>query len=130
MDDVTALCPRVIVIDRGRLLHDGDLKRLVAATHPDKRITVQLAQPVEPSVWQPLVDRQPELQIATEGPTLLLVRVAPQRLTETVRALLDNLPVADLRVEDPPLEEVMVQIFGESSAARQRPSDPAEREGR
>ena len=29
MDDVVALCPRIIVIDQGKLIHDGDLRGLV-----------------------------------------------------------------------------------------------------
>src|SRR3954452_4683621 len=45
MDDVVALCPRVVVIDRGRLIHDGDLKELVRRVRPDKRVTVRLSQP-------------------------------------------------------------------------------------
>src|SRR5579863_8831173 len=45
MDDVVALCPRVVVIDRGRLIYDGDLKELVRRVRPDKRVAVRLAQP-------------------------------------------------------------------------------------
>src|SRR3954452_19023100 len=45
MQDVLALCPRVVVIDRGRLIHDGDLKELVRRVRPDKRVTVRLSQP-------------------------------------------------------------------------------------
>jgi ABC-2 type transport system ATP-binding protein len=46
MDDVLALCPRVIVIDRGRTIYDGDLRRLSREVRPDKRVVVRLAQPV------------------------------------------------------------------------------------
>src|SRR3954447_4735571 len=47
MDDVVALCPRVVVIDRGRLIYDGDLRELVRRVRPDKRLTVRLSRPVE-----------------------------------------------------------------------------------
>ena len=51
MDDVAALCPRVIVIDQGRLIYDGSLENLVRQTNPDKRVTFRLghaeALPVE-----------------------------------------------------------------------------------
>ena len=47
MDDVAALCPRVIVIDQGRLIYDGDLRELVRRVRPDKRVTIRLSKPVD-----------------------------------------------------------------------------------
>ena len=44
MDDVVALCPRVVVIDHGRLIYDGDLHELVRRVRPDKRVTVRLSR--------------------------------------------------------------------------------------
>ena len=43
MDDVVALCPRVVVIDHGHLIYDGDLKELVRRVRPDKRVTIRLS---------------------------------------------------------------------------------------
>ena len=47
MDDVVALCPRVVVIDRGRLIYDGDLRELVRRVRPDKHVTIRLSKPVD-----------------------------------------------------------------------------------
>jgi ABC-2 type transport system ATP-binding protein len=47
MADVTALCKRIIVIDKGRLVFDGDLNALVAASSPEKTIKVQLSEQVD-----------------------------------------------------------------------------------
>src|SRR5437868_13418256 len=47
MDDVTALCPRVIVIDHGHLIYDGDLQELVRRVRPDKRVAIRLSAPVD-----------------------------------------------------------------------------------
>src|SRR5262245_17463870 len=46
MDDVVALCPRIIVIDRGKLIHDGDLRGLIKTMDPDKRVSFTLTAPV------------------------------------------------------------------------------------
>src|SRR5438477_2232399 len=46
MDDVAALCPRVVVIDKGRLRYDGSLAALVNEIRPEKRIVLRLGQPV------------------------------------------------------------------------------------
>src|SRR5262249_49714135 len=49
MDDVAALCPRVIVIDKGQLSYDGALEELVVRIRPEKRVVLHLQQPVERS---------------------------------------------------------------------------------
>src|SRR5512143_2061739 len=46
MDDVVALCPRIIVIDQGKLIHDGDLRQLIKTMDPDKRVSFTLTAPV------------------------------------------------------------------------------------
>ncbi|HVP66999.1 MAG TPA: ATP-binding cassette domain-containing protein [Anaeromyxobacteraceae bacterium] len=108
MDDVLALCPRVIVIDRGRLIYDGDLRRLAREVRPDKRIVVRLGQPVA----------QGELarfgQLISSGEAQAVLRVPADEVAGAVGRILSALPVADLTVEDPPLEEVMSELFESS----------------
>ena len=43
---------------------------------------------------------------------VLALLTRPEHITEVIKAILVGLPVADLRVEDPPLEEIMRQVFG------------------
>ncbi len=107
MDDVAALCPRVIVIDQGRLKHDGDLKELTEKTSPNKRVHVTLQQAVARESIEKLGFKA---EITSE--TLFTLTVPPSALTETVKMILNDMAIADLRVEDPPLEEVMRQFFG------------------
>ncbi|HEY7958314.1 MAG TPA: ATP-binding cassette domain-containing protein [Polyangia bacterium] len=90
MDDVTALCPRVIVIDKGRLTYDGDLQALAHRVRPHKRVRVRREDGREETVDVP----QSELKA---------------RVTQ----LLAERGIADLTVEDPPLEEVMRELFME-----------------
>jgi ABC-2 type transport system ATP-binding protein len=105
MDDVASLCPRVIVIDKGKLRYDGDLSALVRSIRPHKRVALRLSAPV---------DRQELLRV---GALLELdaSRAVLQVPAEDVRAavghLLGNASVADLTIEDPPLEEVMRELF-------------------
>jgi len=111
MDDVTALCPRVIVIDSGRLRYDGDLERLVAETNPDKRIVARMARPVEDDVLAKVEVPGAELD-ADRTPVEVAWTCGRSQVTDAVRAVLERLPVVDLRVEDPPLEDTMRQVFG------------------
>jgi ABC-2 type transport system ATP-binding protein len=95
MDDVTALCPRVIVIDKGRLTYEGLLDELVRKVRPQKRVAVRTTDGRQLTHDVP----QPELQ-------------------RTIERLLRELPVLDLTVEDPPLEDVMRELFAGNGEAR------------
>jgi ABC-2 type transport system ATP-binding protein len=123
MDDVTALCPRVIVIDKGRLIYDGDLKALVRQVRPDKRLSFRLSTT---TVARAALEKLAPVVSYADGQAVL--SVAPERLNATVQAALSSLPIVDLSVEDPPLEEVMRELFrGSAEAARgaARGADPA-----
>ena len=114
MDDVTALCPRVIVIDKGRLRHDGDLERLVAQTNPDKRIIARLARPVSEDTLQKVMTDGAVLHAEARTELEVTWSCGRAQVTEAVRAVLERLPVVDLRVEDPPLEATMRQVFDDA----------------
>jgi ABC-2 type transport system ATP-binding protein len=124
MEDVAALCPRVIVIDKGRLIYDGDLKALVHQIRPGKRITIHLSQPADP-------ERMARLgTVASQTGEQVVLTVPGARVSEVLRDALATLPVLDLAVEDPPLEEVMRELFEKAGAAREQPparapSEPA-----
>lgn len=109
MEDVVALCPRVIVIDRGRIIHDGDLRALVRSTHPDKRVSFTLATPVERSELERLGH-----VVELDGGRVVL-QVPHDQLHAAVSHALTAWRISDLGVEDPPLEAVMRQLFARPS---------------
>jgi ABC-2 type transport system ATP-binding protein len=97
MADVAALCQRVIVIDKGHLIYDGDLKSLARRIRPDKRITLHFSSVPAPGSLDRLGN---------------CVSRSDTQVTDAVRAALEQLPIADISVEDPPLEEIMREFFG------------------
>jgi ABC-2 type transport system ATP-binding protein len=108
MDDVVALCPRVVVIDRGRLIYDGDLKELARRVRPDKRVTIRFAEPASPET----LDKLARLgTVVSSAGAQAILSVPGARLAGVVRDVLAALSVVDLAVEDPPLEEVMQELF-------------------
>ncbi len=109
MADVVALCKRVVVIHEGRLLFDGALAQLSDRIAPFKLLTVKLHDAESP----PSLDGYGEVQSSEDGQTTLRVR-RDQAPAVTAR-LLAELPVADLTVEDPPIEDVIDQVFSNSS---------------
>jgi ABC-2 type transport system ATP-binding protein len=111
MQDVTALCPRVIVIDKGVLIYDGDLRELVRKMHPSKLVSFTLAGPVTPDQ----LERMGEVVSSDSGRVVL--RVAHNRLRDVVSHSLAALPLVDLSVEDPPVEDIMRQLFRRDGGA-------------
>ena len=112
MDDVAALCPRVIVIDKGELSYDGGLEALVQRVRPEKRVVFRLSLPVEAERLAPLGK-----VVSHENATAVL-QVPQEKVNATITRALSSLPVMDLTVENAPLEEVMSELFAENKARK------------
>ena len=115
MEDVVQLCPRVIVIDHGRLIYDGDLRALSHRVRPDKRIVVRFA--ARNGGAPAPADLSRFGQVIGVEPGQATIQVAAEEVSGAVARILAALPVADLTVEDPPLEEVFSELFRSSRAA-------------
>lgn len=105
MADITALCKRVLLIYQGRLIYDGSLEGLLTKFSPCRAVQLDLAQDYgrEQLAQYGQVER-------LEGRSVRLV-VERDQLTQTVSKLLAELEVVDLSVTDPPIEEIMGQVF-------------------
>lgn len=116
MADVEALCKRVIVIHHGTLLYDGDLPGLVRRFSPNKTIKVEFETPPEVS----LTDIGEHLELLEQSEIGASFRVPKASTAHAASALLAALPISDLTIEEPPIEEVIEAVFktgGESSEA-------------
>ncbi len=112
MADVEALARRVIIIDEGRLVHDGDLAALVAARAPEKFLRLHFGEPVEAERLAAF----PGLR-ATEDGGGAEIAVPRHRVAEIATQLLASLPIADIAIEDMPLETVIGELFGRRKAS-------------
>ena len=110
MADVQALCRRVIVIHHGRLLFDGALSALADRFSATKTIGVTLKDggsdgPIDLAAYGEVLGEE-------DGRTTL--RVPRANASEVTTRLLRDLPVADLTIEDPPIEDVIERVFATS----------------
>ena len=119
MDDVAALCPRVVVIDKGVLSYDGALDELARRIRPEKRLVLRLETPADRATLD-AIGRVVSMDAA--GVTL---QVPQDGVNSAVSRALATLPVHDLTVENAPLEEVMSELFAQSRAARGEVEDAA-----
>ncbi len=111
MADVTALCRRIIVIDHGRLIFDGDLRALVERSAITKLLKLRFDTPQSPERLA---------QFGTVGACDGLqaeLRVPREFVTDVANRLLSELPVADIGIEDVPIEDVIGRLFSQGTAA-------------
>jgi ABC-2 type transport system ATP-binding protein len=115
MDDVAALAQRVIVIDLGQKIFDGGLRELSEKIHPGKLISVVFNQPPPEEVLSGL-----NCSCSSSSKGLDCKFNVPRQLVPEVAARLYSTGlVADLSIEDPPLEDVIGELFKGNQVSRQ-----------
>jgi ABC-2 type transport system ATP-binding protein len=112
MDDIEALCTRVMVIGDGRLLSDGTLSDLRNRVSRERWLTVDLVNPNE-SIEDPDVT-----VIRQEGHRVWLA-FDPQRIgsADLIQRVTRTHAIRDLFVENPPIEAIVARLYGRSSQA-------------
>jgi ABC-2 type transport system ATP-binding protein len=111
MADVTALCERIIIIHHGQLKYDGGIGELSHKIAPYKLIGVALGEVRECDLgcYGTLVHRENER--AENGDGKQYIQVKAEDVNHLTAQILHDLPVADLTIEDPPIETVIEQAF-------------------
>jgi len=105
MADITALCPRVLLIHEGRLFYDGSLASLSERLAPWRQVRLELAQPLPAQAFAGYGEIE-----SLEGADVRLL-IPRDQLTASVNRLLADHAVVDLEVSDPPIEELIGRLF-------------------
>ncbi len=108
MADVTALCERILIIHHGRLKYDGGLTELSRRIAPFKLIGVALGSPCPCDLS---IYGQPVAGEDSNGKQF--VKVSAGDVAEITARMLAELPIHDLTIEDPPIEDVIERAFQE-----------------
>lgn len=106
MQDIEALCERVIIIDSGKIFFDGPLNSIIDRFATHKILSLVFEGSVE-------ADFAPFGEVTGRTPQTVMLKVPRARVTETCRQLLGNYNVTDINVQELPVEEVIRQLFGE-----------------
>ena len=108
MADVTALCERVLIIHHGQLKYDGSLAELTHKIAPFKVIGVRLADAdsVDLSRYGTEVSGE-------ENGGMRFIEVGAADVTRVTSGLLADLPIHDITITDPPIEDVIEQAFNQ-----------------
>jgi len=110
MDDIEALCERVIVINEGRIFSDGTLDALRARVTSERRLIVDLLE-------EGGEVRDPDAEVISREGQRITLRFDPDRITpaDLIARVTANHAIRDLFVENPPIEEIIARLYGEAS---------------
>ena len=112
MGDVKELCKRVIIIDQGKILYDGLLEKLQEKFAPHKVIEVDF------DISESSFVNEKELsnigQVKEFDGIHALIHVPGKEAAKRASKLLDLFPVKDLTIEEPPIEDIIREVFNKS----------------
>lgn len=107
MADIQELCERVIIIDHGKIFFDGKLDAVLDRFADFKIVTIS-CDGTEKRSGESL-EKYGEV-IEQTGHTVKL-KVKRDRVIPACKALLDELPVTDIDIQEVPIEDIIRQIF-------------------
>jgi ABC-2 type transport system ATP-binding protein len=108
MDDIEALCERIIVIGGGAILSDGSLEKLRAAVSSERRLIVDLLEAEE------AFEESAARVVAREGRRLHLAFDPEEIATaELIARITARYTVKDLFVENPPIEQLIARLYAQ-----------------
>ena len=104
MGDIEELCERVIIIDHGRIFFDGPLSSIVDKFAAHKVLSLTFSSETPGNFKQ-------MGEVLDQTPLSVRVNVPRTRVAEVCREALAVLPVSDLAVQEPTVEEIIRQVF-------------------
>jgi ABC-2 type transport system ATP-binding protein len=112
MDDIEALCTRVMVIGRGEILSDGTLEALRARVTGERWLIVDLLDESEEV-------SDPDATVLRREGARVTLSFDPSTVStaELIGRITARHAVRDLLVQNPPIEEIIARLYGEDEHA-------------
>ncbi len=112
LDDIAELCRRVLLIDRGTLLYDGELDRLRTTIRPEATIVFDAPDlRLEPGATPPALSGGMLPTINGAGRYAVSFDRSRMTAADVVRAVMEVYPVRDLAIQEPSIEDVIRTIY-------------------
>ncbi|MGI9611916.1 MAG: ABC transporter ATP-binding protein [Acidimicrobiales bacterium] len=109
--DIERVADRAIVVNHGAIIHDAAVSTMRRSLLATKRIEVGFDLPVDEHLITEVVGTGVEVSMPTAESAHLDVPTGELPVGDVLHRVLDELPVADLSVIDPPLEQVIAEIY-------------------
>ncbi len=111
MTDIAELCQRVIIIDHGVIFFDGLLSQVLDRFADFKLVTIQCLP--NANSWP--LDLSKFGEVVESDPARVRFKVKRDRVISVCKALLDELPISDIDIQEVPIEDVIRRVFAHSS---------------
>lgn len=105
MGDVKELCRRVIIIDQGKIIFDGKLQDVIDRFARNKILTIIFAKDIDQRKLAEFGD------VRYYAFPKARVNVKRDEVAKKAAKLLEEFPVADLTIEEPPIEAIIREVF-------------------
>lgn len=110
MDDVKKLCKRLIIIDRGKLIYDGTLDKLVEKYADSKFISVEVQNRITKEALNQLGF------LYSFQPPKAVFNVPRNQVNDFVSLILNKFQVEDLIIQEPEIEEIIRTVFNKGKS--------------
>jgi ABC-2 type transport system ATP-binding protein len=105
MGDVKELCERVVIIDKGKIVFDGKLEEIIKKFADHKLISLVLSKEIDPKKLEEVA------KIKEFDYPRVKILVKRKEASLVAAKILDKLPVADLNIEESPIEDIIRELF-------------------
>ncbi|MFZ5376451.1 MAG: ABC transporter ATP-binding protein [Patescibacteria group bacterium] len=111
MGDVRELCKRAIIIDQGHKVFDGELQKIIDKYARNKILSFVFSEPIKSKQLQKFGEIK---EFKEDGSAYTATLLVPRKKATAIASqVLQELPVADLNIEEPPIEAIIREVFGQ-----------------
>jgi ABC-2 type transport system ATP-binding protein len=113
LSDIEELCRRVVIIDHGRILIDGNLEDLRQRLGRHNRISVHLRAPGDTARLAAVFAGQQGIELERTDELSVQIRCDREVVSsaQLIRRIVDEVPIRDIFIEAEPIEEIVKNIY-------------------
>jgi len=123
MQDIEALTDRVMVINHGKLVHDGPLQDIIDRFAPYKVVKLRFHDGTMPESFDGVGE------VLSVNPPTVTLGLPREAVAQQAAKLLARFAIDDISVEDPPIEDVIGRMYQEGASAGEGPTGAASEGG-
>ena len=117
LQDIEALCSRVIMLDEGQIIYDGSLQELKERWSRGREVRFRFSEPVEPSGLAALTNGLPVRWTAADEESARLWVPREIQVADVLARLVGALPIQDMSFKETGTDEIVRAIYQSGSAS-------------
>jgi ABC-2 type transport system ATP-binding protein len=104
MDDVKEVCKRIVLINKGKLLYDGQISELNKRAGNYKLITIYANEDLDRKYLEQLGE------VVSFEPLKAVLRTEKNKIPDKVTAILSHFDIDDIDINEPKLEDIIIEL--------------------